>query len=283
LDPDFTRPGTVEEALQDLGPEGAVAVGGGTQVALLTKHGLLEPSRLVWLGRVAALAGISPSDEAVVLGGGTTLAEIGASAEVRSAFPALALAAASVGNARVRAVATLAGHLVHADPRQDLPPVLLVLDAVVRTRAPSGERELPLAEFFLGVFETALREGELLLSVRVPRLQAGAHVSYLRFTPGTENDYPTVGVAARVEAAEGVVRRAVVGLAGVDARPVGLELPELAGRPAAEEAWQAAGEAAAAACAPSSDQRGSAAYKRAMARLWTVRALRAAAAGGGAA
>jgi aerobic carbon-monoxide dehydrogenase medium subunit len=279
LDPDFTRPGTVEEALRDLGSEGAVAVGGGTQVAVLTKHGLLEPSRLVWLGRIGGLAGISSPDGAVVIGAGTTLAEIAGSSAVRTALPALAQAAGHVGNARVRAVATLAGHLVHADPRQDLPPVLLVLDAAVRVVGPGGERDVPLSEFFVGLFETALRDGELVTSVRVPPVSDGARVSYVRFTPGTDNDYPTVGVAARVAVADGVVRHAVVGLGGVDSRPLRVELPSLAGRPADPAAWREAGDVAAAACDPSSDQRGSAGYKRAMARLWTARALAAAADG----
>jgi carbon-monoxide dehydrogenase medium subunit len=279
LDPDFTRPGTVEEAVADLGSEGAIAVGGGTQVALLTKHGLLEPSRLVWLGRVGGLAGISSPDGAVVIGAGTTLAEIAGSSIVRASFPALAEAAAHVGNARVRAVATLAGHLVHADPRQDLPPVLLVLDATVRVVGPSGERELPLSEFFVGLFETALRDGELVTSVRVPAVSDGARVSYVRFTPGTDNDYPTVGVAARVAVPDGVVRQAVIGLGGVDMRPLRVELPSLDGQAAGPAAWREAGDLAAAACDPSSDQRGSAGYKREMARLWTARALEAAAGG----
>lgn len=279
MDPEFTRPGTVEEALADLGSEGAIAVGGGTQVALLTKHGLVEPSRLVWLGRVGGLAGISSPDGAVVIGAGTTLAEIAGSSAVRAPFPALARAAGQVGNARVRAVATLAGHLVHADPRQDLPPVLLVLDATVRVAGPGGEREVPLSEFFVGLFETALRDGELVTSVRVPPVPDGAGVAYLRFTPGTDNDYPTVGVAARVSVVDGVVRDAAVGLGGVDARPLRVELPSLAGQPAGPAAWHEAGDVAAGACDPSSDQRGSAGYKREMARLWTARALEAAAGG----
>lgn len=276
MDPEFRRPATLEEALRDLEPEGAVAVGGGTQVALLTRHGLLEPTRLVWLGDVAGLRGISAgADGALVLGGGTTLAEIAASSIVRSLHPVLARAAASVGNARVRAVATLAGHLAHADPRQDLPPVLMVLDAMARTRWRGEQREIPLHELFVGLLETVLREGELLTSVRIPPAGDGVRVHYTRFTPGSSNDYPTVGVAARLEVGDGTVRRAVVGLGAVGARPLRLELSELAGRRAGDEAWEASGAAAAAACDPSSDQRGSAAYKRAMVRLWTARTLAA--------
>lgn len=279
MDPDFTRPETVEEAVADLQSEGAVAVGGGTQVALLIKHNLLEPSRLVWLGGVRGLTGISSSEGGIVIRSGTTLAEIAKSSTVLASCPALAEAAALVGNARVRAVATMAGHLVHGDPRQDLPPVLLVLDAAVRMVAAGGEREVPLSQFFVGPFETALQEGELVTSVHVPPVGDGTRVSYLRFTPATDNDYPTVGVAARVAVSNGVVRHAVVGLGGVDTRPLRVELPSLTGRAAGPAAWREAGDVAGAACDPSSDQRGSAGYKREMARLWTARALEVASSG----
>jgi carbon-monoxide dehydrogenase medium subunit len=277
LSPDFRRPATLDQALDELREEGAVAVGGGTQVALLTKHGLLTPSRLVWLGGVAELRGIAAgAGGELVIGGATSLADIAASPAVRARHAALAEAAAGVGNARVRSVATLGGHLAHADPRQDLPPVLLALDAVAEVRSAHVRREVALAELFIGPFETALVDGELVTAVRLPALPAEARVRYRRFTPGSENDYPTVGVAARLEAENGAIRRAALALAGVDARPLRLDLPQLQGQPVGREAWEVAGEAAAAACDPTSDQRGSAAYKRAMARLWTVRTLAAA-------
>jgi carbon-monoxide dehydrogenase medium subunit len=276
LGPDFHAPATVAEALRELEDRGAIAVGGGTQVGLLARHGLIRPSRLVWLGRLDELRGaVVEPDGSLVIGAGTTLAAIAAATTVRTSHPMLADAAARVGNPRVRAVATLGGHLVHADPRQDLPPVLLALGAVVRLRSSRAEREVPLRDFFLGPFETVVGEGELLTQVRVPPAARGRRSRYVRFTPASENDYPTVGVAACLELDGGDVRRAVVGLGGVGSRPLLLDLGELAGRPARPDAFEAAGEAAAAACDPSSDPRGSAAYKRAMARLWTARTLTA--------
>ena len=276
MDPEFTRPLTVEEALDDLQQEGAVAVGGGTQVALLTRQRLLAPARLVWLGRIEGMGGISAGARGeLVLGGGVTIAAIAASGTVRSLYPALARAAAGLGNARVRAVATLAGHVAHADPRQDLPPVLLVLDAVARMRRRGAERLIPLDAFFLGPFETALADGELLCELRVPPVAPHTRVAYTRFTPGSDNDYPTVGVAVRLEVTGGVVRELVVGLAGVGGRPLRLECPEVRGQPPGRDAWESAAATAAAACDPTSDQRGSASYKRAMVRLWTVRTLAA--------
>lgn len=274
LTPEFSRPTTLDEALAQLaGPE-ALAVGGATQVALLLKHGLVEPRRLVWLGGVRELCGITlEPDGALVLGATTTLAELATAPAVRAVYPAIAAAAAEVGNTRVRAVATLGGHLAHADPRQDLPPILLVLGAVVTIRGLRGERRVALRDFFRGPFETAIGESELLTLIRVPPVSPGARFGYVRFAPQSAMDYPTVGVAAYLERENGRVGRMAVGLGGVDGRPLLVEFPQLAGRPATRETFEAAGAVAASRCSPVSDQRGSMRYKQTMASLWTSRVL----------
>ncbi len=270
---EFLAPATIEEALDALREDGALALGGGTRVGILIRHGLVEADRLVWLGRVEGLRGITAVDDALEIGAGVTLAEIADSALVRDRHPALAAAAARVGNPRVRSVATLGGHLAHADPRQDLPPVLLALDAVATARGLRGERQVPLADLFLGPFDTSLAEGELLTRVRIPAAPPARRSGYVRFTPGSETDYPTVSVAACLELEDGVVRRLVLGLGGVAGRPLRVEPPELVGRPAGPELFAAAANAAVRASDPTSDQRGSAGYKQAMVGLWTRRAL----------
>jgi carbon-monoxide dehydrogenase medium subunit len=271
---EFTTPATVAEALQDLAVASAVAVGGGTQVGLLVKNGLIAPSRLVWLGRIDELQGVAVEpDGSLAIGAATTLAEIAASPAVRSAHQVLAEAASRVGNPRVRAVATLGGHLVHADPRQDLPPVLLALGAGARLEAAGAERRVPLRDFFRGPFETAIVPGEVLTRIVVPAASPGDRSVYVRFAPGSESDYATVGVAARLRVDTGLVRGGAVALTGVHPRPLLVDLADLAGRPPSRKAFESVGTDAAAACDPASDQRGSAAYKRAMVALWTTRAL----------
>ena len=262
--------------MNHLGEDGALAVGGGTQIGLMLRQGLIEPRRLVWLGRITELAEIHcDASGAVVIGGGATLASMAASSLVRAIHPMLADAASRIGNVRVRAVATIGGHLAHADPRQDLPPCLLVLASTLTLEGPDGRREVPLRNFFLGPFETALREGELMTQVTIPALPTSARCRYLRFTPGSTLDYPTVGVAACVELHDGVVRRAAVGLGGVAPRPLLVEMAGLAGAPINLATFGEAGAIAAARCEPASDQRGSADYKREMTALWTRRALNA--------
>src|SRR5262245_61086304 len=186
LEPDFRSPTTVPVALADLSLPGALAVGGGTQVSLMLRHRLVETSRLVWLGRVAGLSDVSIGpDDSLVIGGGATLARLARSQEVRDRQPMLAEAASQVGNPRVRAVATLGGHLVHADPRQDLPPCLLAMGAVAVIASAAGERRVDMRNFFHGFMETVVKEGELVVRVEIPPARPGTHSRYVRFTPGS--------------------------------------------------------------------------------------------------
>ena len=272
---EFRSPATVSQALTDLGAEGALALGGGTALMILVKSGLLEPDRVVWLGRIPELRQITVrGDGALVIGAGVRLADLWRSPEVVSRHAVLAEAASQVGNPRVQAVATLGGHLAHADPRQDLAPVLLVLGASLLAAGPAGTRSLPLAGFYTGFMSTALEGGEILTGVFVPPPPPGRRAAYLRFTPGSASDYPTVGVAASLVVRDRQVVEASVALGAGAAWPH--LVPEagsaMLGAPG-QDAIAAAADAVAAAADPSNDQRGSAAYKRAMARLWTQRLL----------
>src|SRR5690606_13612077 len=118
--------------------------GGGLATTLMMKQGLLAPERLVGLRRVAELRGIRQNDAGdLLLGGCTTLRDLERSPSARRLCPALADTAPGVGNVRVRNVATGGGHLVHGDPGQDLPPLLLALDGDVRLASAAGERVVP--------------------------------------------------------------------------------------------------------------------------------------------
>jgi aerobic carbon-monoxide dehydrogenase medium subunit len=274
----FAVPATVAEALRELRGDGAIAVGGGTSVAMLLKSRLLDARRLVSLGRIPELAGAGqrPGGE-IRLGSTLTLRELCRSPLVRSHLPLLAAAAGQVGNPRVRAVATLGGAIAHADPRQDLPPALLALGARVRVAAPAGTRERPLAGFLHGFMETELGPGELITEVLVPD-EPGLRSSYQRFTPGSADDFPAVSVAAAVASEpDGTVRyaRIALGAVGSTAMLADEAAGLLAGRPLEPATIAAAAAAAAAATQPWDDRHGSAGYKRLMTEVWTRRALEA--------
>jgi len=133
---EILEPASVTEASRALREHGDAAklIAGGTAVTLLLKQGLLSPAYLVSTGRLAELSYIRGGDEALELGAAVTLRTLERSALVRERLPALAQALAAIANVRIRHVATLGGHLAHADPRLDLPPVLMVLGARARCR-----------------------------------------------------------------------------------------------------------------------------------------------------
>lgn len=273
---EFRAPDTVDDALAELAGGDALPVGGGTSVAMLLKNRLVEPARLVYLGRIAGLGGVREAGDRVRIGATTTLRSLCRSPLVRAELPALAEAAARVGNPRVRSVATLGGGLVHGDPRQDVPPALLALDAEVAVTGPAGRRVVPMREFGQGLMATVVGEDELVTEVLVPRDPLRRMV-YRRFTPGSSDDYPTVGVAVSVSVVDGVVADARIALGGVAGTAV------LATRAAAvvrtggltEDMVREAAAVAAEEVRPLADHRGSAEYKRAMVQVWVGRALRA--------
>jgi carbon-monoxide dehydrogenase medium subunit len=246
---------------------------------MFLKNGMIQPEKLVFVGGLGALSGVTRGSAGDLrLGATTTLRDLAASPLVGEAAPALATAASQVGNPRVRAVATVGGALAHADPRQDLPPVLLALDARATLAGRGSERNVPLAEFFRGFMETVVAEDELITEVVIPPPGQHRHSVYARFTPASEDDYPTVGVAVSLELApDGAVQTARVALGGVADTPV--LVPEadglLAGRRPGDDDVRAVAEAAEAASRPTSDRRGSSRYKKAMAAVWTRRAVAA--------
>ncbi len=280
----MVTPRTTEEAVAALGAPDAVAVAGGTAVGLLLAQRLLQPSTLVLLRHIPELSEVEADDgtATVRIGAGVTMAELVRHHGVARRLPALAAAAGAVGNPRVRALATVGGAIAHADPRQDLPPVLVALDAAIDVAGPTGRRMVRAADMFLGFMETALGAGELVTGVRLAA-PPGLRSHYARFTPQSAEDYPTVAAAATVELADdGVIRRAALALAGVGPAPVAVEvgsaltglMPATAGPAVAEVARQAM-----ASCTPTDDRRGSARYKRAMVEVWSRRALLACLAG----
>lgn len=275
-DLDFRVPGTLGEALAELtGDEDVIAMGGGTSVGLLLKNDLIQPRKIVWLARIPELRQLAagPGEE-MILGATVSLRELAGSAAVRRQFPALAYAAGRVGNPRVRAVATVGGALAHSDARQDLPPILYALRAMVRIQGPRGTREVPVAEFHTGFMETILAPDELVTQVVIPRVP-GRRAAYARFNPGSHDDYPTVSAAASVvRDGDGRVTSAVLALGGVGGTP--LLVPAASGLAGAVRAdVEAVAAAAQATAEPYDDQRGSARYKKAMAREWAARVLRA--------
>jgi carbon-monoxide dehydrogenase medium subunit len=276
---DYHQATSAEEALALLGLYGddAHLMAGGSSLVLMLQQGLIEPAHVIGLRGAADLAGIRRTgDGGLELRALATHREVECSPKARSYCPALAHAYSRVATVRIRNQATVGGGLAHADPAQDPPPMLLALDAEVALLSPDGERTVPLSSFFTGFFQTALRQGELLSSVRLPPLPPGTRATYLKFLPRTEDDYATVSVAAALRLnADGRCEWARVALGAAGPVPLRARALEAAleGEPLTRGLVRDAAALVREEVDPLDDARGSARYKREMARVWVTRAL----------
>ena len=199
---EYHRPKSVADAVAALkkASDGKLVAGGQTLIPTL-KQRLAQPSDLVDLSGVKELAGIKVDGKTVTIGAMTRHAEVAASAEVAKAIPALAALASGIGDAQVRNLGTLGGSLANNDPAADYPAAVLALNATVTT----NERTIAADDFFKGMFSTALKDGEVIVSVSFPVPEKAA---YMKF-PNPASRYAMVGVF--VAKAGSGVRVAVTG------------------------------------------------------------------------
>lgn len=276
---DYAEPGSIGEAIALLGEHGedAHALAGGTALVLMLKQQLLRPRLLVGLGRIAALSGIrAGTDGGLEIGATTTHREVETAPEVRAYAPALGDAFRQIGTIRIRTQGTLGGNLAHADPAQDPPPILMALDATVVVVGASGERAIPISSFFVDYFETVLEPGELITGVRLPPRDPRARAAYVKFLPRTHDDYATVGVAVSASGGrDGRWRQVRIGVGAAGPVPLRARAAEAAleGTELGPREIGGAADLATDALDPIDDLRGSAGYKREMARVWIRRAL----------
>jgi len=183
--------------------------------------------------------------------------------------------ASMIADPQVRNLATVGGNLAHGDPANDHPATMLALGAEIIAVGPRGERNIPVKDFFLSVFTTALEHGEILIEIRIPIPRAGSGGAYLKLERKV-GDFATVGVAAQVTVdAAGICQEAGIGLTNVGATPLKANRAEdfLRGKRLDESNIKQAAQLAAEAAQPSSDLRGPAEYKVSMVKELTRRAL----------
>ena len=253
-------------------------IAGGTSMVLLMTMGLVQPEHVVALRKIPELHGIaSEADGGLRIGALATHRQLELAPEVRAYAPALSDTFGQVATVRIRNQATLGGNLVHADPAQDPPPMLIALDASVTLRSRAGERTLSVEELFVDYLTTRLQPGELLTAVHLPPLAPGTRATYLKFLPRTADDYATVSVAATLRLdGDGRCEHVRVALGGVAGVPLRARVVEdaLAGEQLTDARIAEAAALVDGIVDPADDARGSATYKRRMARVWTERVLR---------
>ncbi len=264
-------------ALLDSGDASDRPVSGGTAVMLMMKLGVLRPARLVSLRAVERRCfDISTGDDGKLrLGAMATLSALERSPLIRKEIPVVARALRTLSNVRVRNVATLGGHLAHADPHMDLPPVLIALGATAVVVGPKGERTLPLDRLHAGYLETTLARGELIAEITVPK-QGARRAAYLKCTTRSADDWPALGVAAVLDMDGATIRDSRLVISAATDVPTRLARAEdvLRGARVDDAVLARAGGAAVAEADLIGDAHGSAAYKRELLRVYLARAVR---------
>lgn len=202
----YHKPSSVADAVAARsGAEDGTYVAGGMTLVPTLKQRLAQPSDLVDLGAIGDLKGISVSGDTVTIGAMTTHGAVAESSDVQSVVPALAKLAGSIGDPQVRNRGTIGGSVANNDPAADYPAACLALGATIKT----DKREVPAAEFFTGLFETALDEGEMIVSISFPKPEKAGYQKFIN--PASR--YALVGVFVAKTA--GGVKVAVTG-AGQD-------------------------------------------------------------------
>ncbi len=276
---DYVAPASVEEALQALSSAGdeAKVIAGGQSLLPVLRMRLNAPSLVIDLGRIESLRGVRDEGGDLVLGAMTTYQALLDDVSVREHLLLLTKATETIADPQIRHRGTIGGALAHADPAGDVGAAALALDASFVIAGSSGSRTVPAAEFFSGLFETAIGEDELLTEIRFPKHTGwGAH--YEKFVR-VSHQWSIVAVAATVKAEGGTIREARIGLTNMGDRPLRATAVEqaLVGQPATEDAVRAAAGAAAEGTDPPSDLNGDAEYRRSIVPVLTRRAVLAAA------
>jgi carbon-monoxide dehydrogenase medium subunit len=256
-----------EHAISLLGSrDDAKLLAGGHSLLPLMRLRFARPSLLVDIGRIEALSYVRDAGASIAIGALTRHHDVATAPLLQEHNPLVSYAAGLIGDPQVRHRGTIGGALAHGDPASDLPAIVLALEAEIDVAGADGVRTVAAADFFRGVFETAVGPQELVTEVRVPKL-TGDHVwSYLKFQRRAQ-DWATVGVAA-VARRNGAVTEPSIALVSMGATPL---------RATASEAAWAAGEdpgaVAAEGTAPPSDTNGSAEYRQHLVQVLVRRAV----------
>jgi aerobic carbon-monoxide dehydrogenase medium subunit len=265
---DYEVADSVGHALSLLGDrEDAKLLAGGHSLLPVLRLRVARPSLLVDLGRLEELSYVRDAGDKLAIGALTRHHDVATLPIVREHNPLVSYAARLIGDPQVRHRGTIGGSLAHGDPASDLPAVVLALGGEVDIAGKDGVRTVAAADFFQGVFQTAVGPGEMVTEVRVPKLGAEHVWSFLKFRRRAQ-DWATVGVVAIAQRSNGGVSEPAIGLVNMGETPLRAS--------ASEAAWAAGadpGVDAADGTDPPTDTNGSAEFRRHLAGVLVRRAV----------
>jgi len=272
----YYRPETVEDAVEMLRSNARARVlAGGQSLLNVMKHRIASPEVLVDLGGIPKLSYVASEDDGVTeIGAMTTYDDLDNSDDLRRAHPVVAEVAGGLVDQQVRNRGTIGGNLCYSDPTSNLPPLMVVLDAIMIVMGPDGERQVPAADFFQGAYNPDLGPGGLLSAIRLPVRQPGAGYGYVSLRVSAHG-WGIVHAAAAVVLEDGAVADARIALGCVADRPVRASSMEdaLRGGSPTSEAVRDAAEGVGEGLDPVSDAHASGSHRRRMAKVMARRAV----------
>jgi len=277
---EYHRPDSVDDAvrlLAELGDDAKILAGGQSLVPMLSMR-LAYFDHLIDISRLRELQGIEHRGHELRIGAGTTEARVGADPQVRQAVPLLARVTPFVGHFQIRNRGTLGGSIAHADAAGEYPAVALTLGAVMEVQSPRGRREIAAADYFTGLWETAMESDEVLTGVRFPVWNSRSGFAVQEFSR-RHGDFAIAGalVAVQLDDRDGQdrVTRCAIGLLGLGPTPKRATAAETAviGKPVAELLPEEIGQAAMASLDDiPADLQGSASYRAQVGATMAARA-----------
>ncbi len=275
----YHRPSSIEDALRILADHGDEArpLAGGHSLIPMMKLRMAAPEHLVDLRGLPGLTGIGETGGTIVIGAMVTQAQLQASDVLTTGLPILREASALIADPQVRAVGTLGGNVANGDPGNDMPAVMMALDASYVLAGGAGERQVKARDYYNGAYDTALQPGEILTAIRVttPAAHHGYAYEKLKRKVG---DYAIAAAGVILTLQGGKIATCAIALTNVADRALFAEeaSAQVIGASGDDATIRNAAAAAAAITDPSGDGRGPAEYRRAMAGVMVARALRSA-------
>ena len=272
---DYVRASSIEEAisLKAENDDFSLLAGGHSLIPAM-KLRLSTPLKLIDISGLDQLKKISKNESHISIGALCTHKQCAESDIIQSNCPALSDAASVIGDPHVRTKGTIGGALAHSDPQADYPGAILALNATFVAKGPSGERTIEVDDYFIGLWETALGEGELLTEIRIPINSMNANSCYVKF-PQPASRYPYVGCGVSLNSKNGTCSDIRVGFSGVGEwafRDSGVE-STLKGQPLNESTIASAADKAAEGKTVLNDHFVSEEYRRAMSKVYAKRAM----------
>ena len=272
----YHRPTSVKEAVGLLGSLGddARAIAGGHSLIPMMKLRLASPTHLIDLAAVADLKGVREDGRDIVVGAMTTQHELINSELLAKKIPILRETSLLIADPQVRYIGTVGGNVANGDPGNDMPAVMMCLNAIYHAVGKSGERRIAAREFYQGAYFTSLEPGEIVTAIRIPVPAAGHGYAYEKLKRKI-GDYATAAAAVVLTMQGGKVASCSIGLTNVAETPLWAEEAGkiLTGSTLDAATVKKAVAAAESITSPASDGRGPAAYRTKMAGVMLARAL----------